>query len=146
VERDHRHRRRRAKHRFHGTEVVGIANKLGHVLPGIVLVVINCGWMCMLCAILCLRYRDFSQIIASVLQVMVFVTPVFWQVDQLKGNRAIIAHANPIYHLVDIVRQPLLGVMPSATNYLVCVALALAGWLAAFHLFAAKRHRLAYWF
>ena len=115
-------------------------------LPGIALVVLNCGWMCMLTAILCLRFRDVQQTVASVLQVLVFVTPVFWQVSQLQGKRAIIVHANPFHYMVDVVRQPLLGTMPSVTSYLVCTGCALAGWLLAFQLLARKRHRLAYWF
>jgi ABC-type polysaccharide/polyol phosphate export permease len=100
----------------------------------------------MLTAILCLRFRDVQQTVASVLQVLVFVTPVFWQVNQLQGKRLIIVHANPLHYMVDVVRQPLLGAMPSAMSYLVCAGCAVAGWLLAFRLLARKRHRLAYWF
>jgi ABC-type polysaccharide/polyol phosphate export permease len=100
----------------------------------------------MLTAVLCLRFRDFQQMVASILQVMVFVTPVFWQVNQIQGKRAIIIHANPLHHMVEVVRQPLLGAMPSSMSYLVCVGCAVVGWLLAFKLFARKRHRLAYWF
>jgi len=116
------------------------------LVPGVVLVVVNCIWMEMVIAVLCIRFRDFQQLVASLLQVAVFVTPIFWQVSQLKGKRAIIAHGNPLHHMVDIIRQPLLGNVPELRSYVICVVTAAVGMLVAFHFYASKRHRLAYWF
>jgi ABC-2 type transport system permease protein/lipopolysaccharide transport system permease protein len=100
----------------------------------------------MVVAVFCLRFRDFQQLVASLLQIAAFVTPIFWNASQLVGKRAIIVHANPLHHMVDILRQPLLGKAPAVESYLVCLATALVGWAFAYWLFASKRHRLAYWF
>jgi len=116
------------------------------LVPGVMLLLLNSGWMCLLVAIFCLRYRDFQQLVASLLMIAVFVTPVFFNASQLQGKRTIIIHANLLHHMVDIVRQPLLGNVPSATSYVFCLVGGIVGWLAVFLLFARKRSRLAYWF
>ena len=75
-----------------------------------------------------------------------FVTPVFWSASQLQGRRAIIVDANVLHHMIEIVREPLLGKMPALLSYMVCAGTAVVGWVFAYWLFARKRHRLAYWF
>jgi ABC-type polysaccharide/polyol phosphate export permease len=116
------------------------------LIPGLVLVLVNCAWMSVLIAVLCLRYRDFQQIVQSLLQILVFVTPIFWMPSQLQGARALIVDYNFLHHLVELARQPLLGKTPQLVNYLVCIATAVVGWWLAYKLLALKRHRLAYWF
>src|SRR6185436_11324980 len=111
------------------------------LIPGLALVLVNCTWMCLLVAIFCLRYRDFQQLVASLLQIAMFVTPVFWAASQLEGKRAIILHANPRHHMVELIRQPMLGHLPSLLSWLICVGFALAGWAVTYRLFSRKRHR-----
>ncbi len=52
---------------------------------------------------------------------------------------------NPVYHLLEIVRLPLLGMVPRAANWAVALGLALAGWCAALLLFGRFKRRIAYW-
>lgn len=125
---------------------VGISWSTLLLIPGAALVLINCGWICVVVAIFCLRFRDFPQIVASLLQISMFVTPVFWSASQMQGRRALIVDANILHHLIEIVREPLLGKTAAPLSYLVCAVCAVAGWLFAYWLFARKRHRLAYWF
>lgn len=116
------------------------------LLPGVVLVVVNCAWMAILVAVFCLRFRDFQQLVASLLQIAMFITPIFWTASQLKGKRAFLVDLNLMHHMVEVVRQPLLGQTAGLASYAVCVAAAVGGWFLAYALFARKRHRLAYWF
>lgn len=116
------------------------------LIPGLALVIANCGWMCMLAAVFCLRFRDFQQLVASLLQIAMFVTPVFWAANQLQGKRAIIVDLNPLHHMIELLRQPLLGLAAKPESWLFCLASAVAGWALAYWVFALKRHRLAYWF
>jgi len=116
------------------------------VLPGLLLLVLNLSWVCLLTAILCLRFRDFQQLVTIVLQVAMFVTPVFWPVEQLTGRRAIIVDTNVLYHLIEVVRAPLLGKLPPFESYAICLGLALIGWSLTYWVFSRKRHRLVYWF
>jgi len=115
-------------------------------VPGAALVLVNTGWMCVVVAIFCLRFRDFQQLVVSLLQIATFVTPIFWSAGQLHGKRAIIVGANLLYHMIEVVRQPMLGKVAAPASYVICAAAAVAGWLFAYWLFARKRHRLAYWF
>lgn len=116
------------------------------LLPGLILVIVNCGWMAILVAVFCLRFRDFQQLVASLLQIAMFVTPVFWTASQLQGTRAVLVDLNLLHHLVEVMRQPMLGKAAAGTSYAVCVVAAVVGWMLAYSLLARKRHRLAYWF
>jgi ABC-type polysaccharide/polyol phosphate export permease len=125
---------------------VSLNSALLLLIPGLLLVVVNFVWVCLLVAIFCLRFRDFQQIVASLLQVAVFVTPIFWNANQIQGTRAIIVDANILHHMVELLRRPLLGEVPSLVSYGVCTVTAFLGWWIAYRLFASKRHRLPYWF
>lgn len=128
--------------------ICGVSFNLNTLLifPGLALVLINCGWICLLVAVFCLRYRDFQQLVTSLLQIAMFVTPVFWSASQLQGKRAIIVDVNILHHMIEIVRQPMLGAAPAALSYLACAGSALAGWFIAYRMYSSKRHRLAYWY
>ena len=116
------------------------------LLPGLALVLLNIAWICLVVAIFCLRFRDFQPLVASLLQIAMFVTPIFWSADQLQGKRAVIVDANVLHHMIEVVRQPMLGKTAAPVSYLVCAVGAVAGWALAYGLLARKRHRLAYWF
>jgi ABC-type polysaccharide/polyol phosphate export permease len=67
-----------------------------------------------------------------------------WHAEQL-SDRVVFADINPFYHLIAIVRAPLLGQAPTATNWLVSLGVTVAGSVLAFALFARYRWRIAYW-
>ena len=52
---------------------------------------------------------------------------------------------NPAYHLIETVRAPMLGVMPSPLSLGVSAATAVVLALGAYLLFCQFRHRIAYW-
>lgn len=116
------------------------------VIPGLVLVALNCAWICLMVAIFCLRFRDFQQIVASLLQIAVFITPIFWNASQVQGKRAIIVHANILHHMVELLRRPLLNQIPDMVSYAFCISTAIFGWWFAYRFYCSKRHRLPYWF
>src|SRR5690606_4851090 len=47
-------------------------------IPGFALFIINISWMGLAAGILSTRFRDIPQVIANVVQVIFFLTPVFW--------------------------------------------------------------------
>jgi ABC-type polysaccharide/polyol phosphate export permease len=98
----------------------------------------------MLLGLLCARFRDVPQLVANLVQVVFFVTPIMWSAEQL-SDRVVFADINPFYHLIAIVRAPLLGQAPTATNWLVSLGVTVAGSALAFALFARYRWRIAYW-
>lgn len=82
-------------------------------------VIISAG---LIAAILSTRYRDIPQVITNLLQVVFFITPIFWSVDALP-NRPAFVHLNPLYHLLELVRAPLLGKLPDPVSWLVAIGL-----------------------
>ena len=51
---------------------IGINANIFWLIPGLLLVALNCFWIAYFIAIVCARYRDVPQIVASVMQIMFF--------------------------------------------------------------------------
>ncbi len=101
-------------------------------------------WMALFLGLLSARFRDVPLIIGSVVQVLFFITPVIWKPDMLPG-RALWLDLNPFYHLVEIMRAPLLGQPPVLGNWLTVIAITIIGWAVALFFYSAYRWRVAYW-
>ena len=114
------------------------------VIPGVLIILLNGIWIGLLLGLLSARFRDIPQIVASVVQVMFFITPVMWRQEMLP-SRALILDANPFYYLVEIVRAPLLGVPPSTQIIVGALIITLVGWVLALLFYTALRWRLPYW-
>lgn len=115
-------------------------------IPGLLLLVLNLSWMVLMLAILCARYRDLPQIVASVLQVVFYLTPIMWLPKLLPARAGLyLLDLNPMYHLLEITRAPLLGQLPSSSNWMVAIGMAVAGWVFALIVFGRYRRRIAYW-
>lgn len=115
---------------------------------GLALLIINCFWISLLVAVACTRFRDITQVVASVLQVCFFITPIFWPVERLTNYpiaTLIVVDMNLLYHLVDVVRAPLHGQYPNPSSYLVLLFAAALGWLATGWVFGRFRARIPYW-
>lgn len=114
------------------------------VVPGLLLILFNGLWVGLLLGLLSARFRDIPMIVASLVQVMFFLTPVIWRPDMLPG-RTLLLDANPFYHFVQILRDPMLGVSPSLENWMAATLVTVIGWAAALTFYTAYRWRLAYW-
>jgi ABC-type polysaccharide/polyol phosphate export permease len=114
------------------------------VFPGLLLFALNMSWMALAAGILSTRYRDIPQVIMNILQVVFFVTPVFWSVDSLP-NRPAFVHFNPIYHMLEVVRSPLLGKETPLESWVFVLAMAIAGCGLTAYLYRRAYARIAYW-
>jgi ABC-type polysaccharide/polyol phosphate export permease len=115
-------------------------------IPGLALVLINGLWVSLLFGIICLRFRDVPPLVSSALQIAMLITPVLWPADTLTGiKRFVFVELNPLYHVVDVVRGPLVGRVPEVASYAVMVALAIGGWWLTYAIFKRFRKRIAYW-
>jgi len=74
-------------------------------------------------AYITVRYRDIPHALGLILQTFWFVSPVYFRVEMFrKGGLDILVDYNPLYHLLQIIRAPLLyGTWPTLTNYLFCL-------------------------
>jgi len=118
--------------------------RLVEVPLGVLVILLNAIWAGLLLGLLCARFRDIPQIVASLVQVAFFLTPILWRSDML-GRNEWAAKVNPYYHFVEIVRQPLLGASASQESWAAVAAVTIVGFSAAFLMFARFRARIPYW-
>ena len=124
----------------------GLTWKLVLAIPALMLMMVNGVWIAIVLGTLTARFRDVQQIVQSIIQVSMFVTPLFWSPDSLSGTRRVVfVGLNPLYHLLAIVRDPLLGRTPSLHSYIAVAIITLAGWTFAFLVYSRFRKRIAYW-
>jgi ABC-2 type transport system permease protein len=110
----------------------------------LLIIAFNGWWVGLFLGMAGARFRDISPIVASVVQIMFFLTPVLWPLAQL-GRYSWLGLWNPIYHFVEILRAPLLGGVIAPVSWLVVAAVTIGGWLLTFLLFSRFRGRIAYW-
>lgn len=91
------------------------------------------------------RFRDTTQIIASLLQVIMLFTPLFWMRSIVPEGLEYIYNYNPFYHYVELLRSPFLGQAVPTVSLLFSFAslLFLAALTVPFY--ARYRKRIAYW-
>jgi lipopolysaccharide transport system permease protein len=114
-------------------------------IPALLVIAINGGWIALLIGLLCTRFRDIGQIVVSVLQIVLFVTPIFYPRQSLGPNMQEFTHYNIIFHLVDVMRMPLLGKEPEPWSWEFGLLFAAFGWTVTFVVFSFFRRRIAYW-
>ena len=114
-------------------------------LPGLVLFVLNASWIAALTGLLGARFRDLPQIVAALLQVAFYVTPILFHGEMLSGKHRWIVEYNPLAYLIDVVRQPLVGRVPPISTWLLVCAMALVGWTAALFMTGRYHKRIPYW-
>ena len=114
------------------------------IVPGLALVLLNAVWVGLLLGTLCARFRDVPPIVASVMRIAFFLTPVMWMPEML-GGRAHLALYNPFAYFVELIRAPLLGQAVPALTWMLVLGVTASGWAAAWAVFARYRGRVPYW-
>jgi ABC-type polysaccharide/polyol phosphate export permease len=115
-------------------------------VPALLLVALNSIWVATLLGLLSARFRDIPLLIQTILNVLMFITPIFWTYDQLKGRTGqILINGNVILHFVEILRMPMLGRLPELYTIEVVLVTTVLGWLVTVFCFARFRRRLPYW-
>jgi homopolymeric O-antigen transport system permease protein len=114
------------------------------VIPALVILTINGIWVSILLGMISARYRDVPPIVMNFVQVIFFITPIFWPPEAL-GIWMQALPLNPLFAAVDVVRAPLLGSKPLDYSWTVLLIVTVAGSVGTFSLFAKFRPRIAYW-
>jgi len=115
------------------------------VLPAMALVLLTLTWSSYVIGILCLRYRDLTQLVQSGLLIVFFVTPVLWKPTQMSPDKLYLLTLNPFAALLSIVRKPLLGEFPTLSEWAMSGLVAVGGFLLALSLIGYCRRRIVYW-
>lgn len=117
------------------------------IIPGIVILVLNLGWVTWLLGMVSARFRDLPPIVASVMTIAFYVTPVMWYPELIGDNSLshILLGLNPFYHWLQIVRLPSLGQWPTLENWGLALLSAFVGWVITLLAHRKFRNMIAYW-
>ena len=113
-------------------------------IPGVALILLAAIPTAFLLGTLSARYRDMQQIIASIVQLLFFMTPIFWKAELLR-DRSYLADYNPFQVLLEVVRRPIVEGIPPVETYAKIAVLIVFLYLVAAPFFARYRRRLAFW-
>lgn len=113
-------------------------------LLGLLFLFVNAAWAGMLAGIASARFRDIPQIVISVMQFAIFMTPIFWEPSRL-GKSASFLNFNPFYHMIEAVRAPLLGAHTAPHTYSFLALMAGVGWALTFFVFTRTRRRIVHY-
>lgn len=113
-------------------------------LPGIVLWVIDGLAVALALGAIGARFRDIPPIVGSIMQIAFFMTPVIWKPEQL-GARAWMLPINPFSALLDVVRAPFLGELPTLATWGAALGYSALLLLFTTWLFTRARGRVAFW-
>jgi lipopolysaccharide transport system permease protein len=116
------------------------------VIPGVAIAGSAVAGLALALAMLATRYRDVPQIIGAVVQVMFYLTPIVWLPSSLPAAaRDILLGFNPLFPLLQIMRQPVLNEYPSLRTWAASLVIAVIFIALGLASYRWKRRQLAFW-
>ncbi|MFZ4071906.1 MAG: ABC transporter permease [Caulobacterales bacterium] len=113
-------------------------------IPGVALIALF-GFFCgVLLGPLCLRFRDVAQVVSSIIGVAFFLTPIIWMPSQGRVSELVV-QANPLFHLTELVRAPLLGTQATELNWIVSAGVTAGVAVLSVVSLALSRRRIYFW-
>jgi ABC-type polysaccharide/polyol phosphate export permease len=114
------------------------------VIPGVAMVLAIGFFTSIVLGPLCLRFRDIPQVIINLVQIVFFLTPILWFPSQGRVAATVVAY-NPFYHVIELVRAPLMGFAPTAQNWMVAGGVLGGLIILAWIVLASSRRRIFLW-
>lgn len=101
--------------------------------PSMVLVILNVLWVGVLFGLVGARFPDMGQFIGNVFMFAFLLTPIIWSADGIPVDslRGALMRLNPLFHMVEIVRAPMLGERIESMTFYYMGALTVVGWMLA---------------
>lgn len=116
------------------------------LIPGLALLAAALLGSVLMLGVLCTRFRDVQQIIAAMLQLLFLLTPIMWKPQLLAGKRAaLLMDFNPLFYMIDVVRAPMLGQVPSLSTWIGAFITAAVSLTLGLAIYGRFRYRIAYW-
>jgi homopolymeric O-antigen transport system permease protein len=115
------------------------------VIPGLILNSLNGAWIATILGVVCARFRDLFQVVISIMQISMFVTPIFFTREQLGPRGGRFVDYNVLYHYVEVIRSPLLGRAPELWSWGVVTVALVVGWAGTLWFYSRFRRRVPFW-
>jgi len=90
------------------------------------------------------RFRDIPPIVASLLQLSFFATPILFK-KNLLGEYEFILQFNPFFYFLEIFRNPILGEIVRAEIYIGCIIITLFSWLFFILIYNKSKDKISFW-
>ncbi|HEY2696165.1 MAG TPA: ABC transporter permease [Pseudonocardiaceae bacterium] len=118
-------------------------------IPGFLILLVAMVALTMILGIFAARFRDVKPLIGALVQLLFFFLPISWPLDtfvqKVGGGKAWIIQLNPLFHFVQIVRQPLIGQTVDWWSWVVALGLTVLIWALALTMLRRYRARISYW-
>ena len=114
------------------------------IVPGLLIDVFCMLTLGTLMGMMASRFRDLRFLLPNISNLFFFLTPIYWEVNML-GPKEWIAEINPLYNMVSIIRQPLLGQHATTGNWLYSIGMCVTGFIAWAIFFVMFRRRIPFW-
>lgn len=115
------------------------------ILIGIPIVLVNCFFIAMIVSMPSTRFRDITQLSAFIIQILFFITPVFWSPDRMSSRYRFLLDFNPFAHMLELIRQPMLGRTPALVHYVWSLSTAVVFGTIAVFMLSLYRKRVVFW-
>jgi ABC-type polysaccharide/polyol phosphate export permease len=116
-----------------------------HILFSLPLVLANMTLMSLIVAIPSTRFRDIQQTVMFLTQILFFLTPIFWAPATAARPLQLVARYSPIAHLLELIRQPLLGHAPMLLSWEWGFGMLLTQLVIVVVMLALFRKRVVFW-
>jgi len=114
------------------------------VFPAFAIAIINAHALGLLLGLICTRYRDVTQIVTSLMQMLMFLTPVLWLPENLPSRAEYILW-NPFAQMLDLLRTPLMGGIANPYSWFGILGWTALSLIGSCLLFKKYRRRVVYW-
>lgn len=117
------------------------------VVPALLVVLLNIGWMCIVVSVIGARFQDVQELTGSFLMFSFLFTPIIWTSSNVPADslRGVIARANPLFHFVELVRAPLLGEPMELLTFKYLACFMVIGWGVAYFVYRRYARYVPIW-
>lgn len=119
--------------------------KLLLFIPALILVQILISISGFAMAMISCRLPDFQNSLASVMRVLFLLTPIIWLPEMVSGTREIILILNPAYHVLEVLRDPLIDQPIDPINWIVVLGLTVFSFLVCALIYKRLGRRAILW-
>jgi ABC-2 type transport system permease protein len=117
------------------------------LLPALLVAVLNVSWIGIVVSLLGARFPDIHELMGSVFVFGFILTPILWYADRAPAGtaRGTFMRMNPLYHMVESVRAPLLGEPIEPLTFYYLAVMTVLGWVIAWWLYRRYARFVPLW-
>ena len=114
------------------------------LLIGLPILILNLIWMGIFISMVCTRYRDLNPLVANLIQISFFLTPIIWKPEALANNTWILKY-NIFFHFIELVRSPLVNSLTFSSHLGISMIILAIGMGVSALFYGKYINRISYW-